>query len=175
MLWKIGGWILLLIHFFFPNPYREQLLAIQTVLITFCDRLMPFHIATYIVLLLYLLNLNESSVDVVIELMHHVVVFVAVISEFYFREWRYTCWVLLLWSLRWMNVSNIYVDHPFRAFFRCVVFGLVVIRDFEVERSLRWCWIFLVHEFFCIFVPVQMLYEVYVGHISSSQRGPELV
>jgi len=77
--------------------------------------------------------------------------------------------------LRWMNVSNIYVDHPFRAFFRCVVFGLVVIRDFDVERSLRWCWIFLVHEFFCIFVPVQMLYEVYVGHIGSSQRGPELV
>jgi len=175
MLWKIGGWILLLVHFFFPAPYREQLLAIQTVLVTFCDRLMPFHIATYIVLLLYLLNFNETSVDITIELMHHMIVFVAVISEFYYREWRYTCWILLLWSLRWMNVSNIYVDHPFRALFRCLVFGLVVIRDFDIERSLRWCWIFLVHEIFCIFVPIQMLYEVYVGRVHSRRMDDDLV
>mgnify|MGYP006085576901 CR=1 FL=1 len=163
MLWKFGGWGLLLLHFFFPDPYREQILAAQTVFVTFCPTVMPFHMATGIIWVLYLLNLNESSVDIMVELAHHVAVFIAVISEFYFREWRYTCWLMLFWSLRWMNVSNIYVEEPWRALFRCCVFGFVVHRDFSVDRAIRWCWVFLVHEFFCIFVPVQMLYQVYMS------------
>lgn len=175
MLWKFVGWPILLLHFFFPNPYREQLLAIQSLCMTFSPCVYPYHVATSVVLLLYLINLNESSVDLVLELLHHVGVFVAVVSEFYFREWRYTCFMLLFWSLRWMNTSNIYVDHPFRACLRCVLFGLVVCRDFSLERSFRWCWILIVHEFFCIFIPVQMLYEVYVGHVATPRTVSDIV
>tara|TARA_B110001450_G_C17441844_1_gene408282 strand:- start:20 stop:547 length:528 start_codon:yes stop_codon:yes gene_type:complete len=174
MLWKVGGWFLLLIHFFFPEPYREQILAFQTILITFSPKILSFHIATGIIVCLYLLNLNESSIDIVAELAHHAAVFIAVISEFYFRAHRYTCWVLLFWSLRWMNVSNIYVESPWHAFVRCCIFGFVVHRDFSLDRAIRWCWVFIVHEFFCIFVPVQMLYEVY--HSSVVLRPePEIV
>ena len=175
MLWEFGGWLLLLGHFFFPDPYREQLLAVQTVLITFCPKVMSFHVATGIIWLLYLMNLNESSLDLVVELAHHVAVFITVLSEFYCREWRYVCWVTLFWSLRWMNVSNIFVTSPWRAFFRCCVFGFVVHRDFSVDRSIRWCWVFIVHEFFCIFVPFQMLYEVYRSRSVSSLSSSVLV
>lgn len=165
MLWRAGGWLLLLLHFFFPPPYREQILAIQTVLCTLSPQTQPFHVATVIVCLLYLIGLTEIEYAAVPMLLHHVAVFVSVISEFYFREWRYTCWVLLCWSLRWMNPSNIYVDHPVRALFRCVLFGLLVQRDFSIDKSVRWCWIFMVHECFCILVPVQMLYEAYAERV----------
>jgi hypothetical protein len=175
MLWEFGGWLLLLCHFFFPDPYREQLLAAQTVFIAFCPKLMSFHVATGIIWLLYLLNLNESSLDLVVELAHHVAVFISVISEFYFKKWRWTCWIFLCWSLRWMNPSNIYVDHPLRAVLRCVLFGLVTQRNFSLDGSIRWCWIFLVHEGFCILVPIQMLYSVYAVQKNRRTEETQLV
>ena len=169
--WRLAGWPLLLAHFFLPVPYREQLLAVQTVLISFCPVPMPFHMASGLVAFLFLLGLAEVDGVVLPTLLHHVAVFISVISEFYFKKWRWTCWIFLCWSLRWMNPSNIYVDHPLRAVLRCVLFGLVTQRNFSLDGSIRWCWIFLVHEGFCILVPIQMLYTVYV--VQKNRRTEE--
>lgn len=173
--WKIGGWLLLFVHFFLPVPYREQVLALQTVLVSFAPKLMPFHVATGIIAFLFLLGMTETDTVVLPTLLHHVAVFISVISEFYFKEWRWTCWIFLCWSLRWMNPSNIYSAHPLIALLRCVVFGFVSQRDFSFDSSIRWCWIFLVHEGFCILIPVQMLYSVYVVQKIRGEHRNEIV
>lgn len=163
---------MLLSHFLFPTPYREQLLALQTVLVTAAPRLEGFHTATAIVTLLYILGVTEMDSVLVPTVLHHVAVFVAVMSEFYFPEWRCSCWVLLGWSMRWMNPSNLYAPGligALRAVCRCVLFGAVSYTNFSVAKSVRWCWIFLVHESFCLLVPIQMLYEVYVLRQDHSQ------
>ena len=160
--WKFGGWILLLSHFFFPSPYREQILAVQTVLISFSHQLMPFHMATGIITSMFIFGMTTTETDVLPTLLHHVAVFISLISEFHFKEWRWTCWIFLCWSLRWIHPSNVYSDHPLKAFFRCVVFGFVTQRNFSFETSIRWCWTFMVHEGFCILIPIQMLYSVYI-------------
>jgi len=162
MLWKIGGWVLLTSHFWWDAPYREQILAVQTVLSTFAPSLMPFHLATAFVVFLYLVQLGDTVTELVPLVLHHVIVFISVLSEYYFKEWRYACCVVLCWSVRWMNPSNIYLEHPLRGMFRCVLFGALISRRFSLESAMRWCWLFLVHEALYIFVPVQMLYEVYM-------------
>jgi hypothetical protein len=162
MLWKIGGWVLLISHFWWDAPYREQILALQTIISTLAPSLMPFHLATVFVVFLYLVQLGDNVTEFVPLVLHHVIVFISVLSEYYFKEWRYTCAVVLCWSMRWMNPSNIYLEHPLRAMLRCILFGVLISRQFSLERAIRWCWLFLVHESLYIFVPVQMLYEVYM-------------
>lgn len=159
-LYRFLGWPLLLLHFFLPGPYNEQVLAIQSVLVTLNVEPESYHVATGLCVCLYLLDpvpIDEwGSV-----LFHHVLVFCCVLCEYFFREWRFICWVCLFWSLRWMNPLNIYLVHPLRAASRCVLFGCVVYQKFTLDSCVRWCWLFFVHELFMILVPFQMLYTVY--------------
>ena len=149
-------------HLWWSAPYREQILALQTVVATLAPSLMPFHLATVFVVLLYIVQLEDNTTELVPLVLHHVIVFISVLSEYYFKEWRYTCGVVLCWSVRWMNPSNIYLEHPLRAVFRCVLFGALTSRQFSLEGAMRWCWLFLVHESLYIFVAVRMMYEVYM-------------
>ena len=125
------------------------------------------------VVFLYVVQLEDNVTELVPMVLHHVIVFMSVLSEYYLKELRYTCVVVLCWSVRWMNPSNIYVEHPLRAMLRCVLFGVLISRQFSLRSALRWCWIFLVHESLYIFVPVQMLYEVYMK--KNTPMGVEIV
>ena len=165
MIWRSCRWFLLLFHFFLPPPFREQLLAIHTVLLTLTPAVLPIHIATGFVVLLFFGKFSEIASESVPMILHHLVVFMYIWSEYYLKEWRYTCGVVLCWSVRWMNPTNIYSEHPFRAVVRCALFGLMSCRHFSWSKSVRWCWIFLVHEFFYVLIPVQMLYEVYMKKV----------
>lgn len=157
---RLAGWPLLLLHFFVAGPYNEQILSVQTVLLTLTPTLESYHVATGICLILYLLD-PVPVIEWQSQLIHHILVFGCVMCEYFFREWRRTCWVFLFWSVRWMNPLNIYLVAPLRAVLRCVLFGLLLHQKFSLESAFRWCWLFFVHEVFLIFVPFQMLYSVY--------------
>ena len=161
MTWRLSGWCLLCLHFFFPEPYREQILAAQTIITSCSDSLLPFHIATAIVVLLYIIQAGDLAFEWSAFILHHVLVFIFVMTEYYHRKWRLTCTCALFWSIRWMNSSNIYLEHPFRGCLRCVLFGVLSARKYCWHGALRWCWIFFVHEFCYVCIPIQMLYEVY--------------
>lgn len=163
MLWRLGGWFLLLMHLFFPEPYREQLLAAQSIFITLAPKIMSFHIASALLCLLYVCQTDDIAFEWAAFILHHLLVFVFVISEYYFNEWRYTFGCVLFWSIRWMNTTNIYAEHPIRGCVRCLLFGFLTARQFSCVHALKWCWIFFVHEFCYVCIPVQMLHEVYFG------------
>jgi hypothetical protein len=157
---RLVGWPLLLLHFFVPGPYNEQILSVQTILLTLTPGVESYHVATGICLVLYLLD-PVPVIEWQSQLIHHILVFACVLCEYFFREWRWTCWLVLFWSVRWMNPLNIYLSDPLRAVLRCVLFGSVTYSQFTLESGFRWCWLFFVHELFIIFVPFQMLYSVY--------------
>jgi len=161
MIWSVGGWCLLLLHFFFPEPYREQILASQLIISTFAPKLMSFHMASILTTFLYVIQTGPVVFEWSPFILHHLMVFTFVMSEYYYREWRFTCACVLFWSVRWMNSNNIYSEHPSRGLIRCILFAFVTFRHFSSPKAIRWSWIFFVHEFCYICVPIQMLYEVY--------------
>lgn len=156
------AWTLLLVHFFVHEPYREQLLAVETILCAMCKDRKPLHIVSFFVVVIYFV---QSSHEWILwtQCLHHFVVLCSILAEYYVSEWHLWSWITLCWSIRWLNSVSMYYEHPLRAALRCVVFGFVAQRRFAktFKDGFKWCWILLVHEFAFVMLPVQMLYEVY--------------
>lgn len=159
---RLASWILLLLHFFMDEPYREQLLALQTVCCTLMPELKPLHIVTFFTVVIYFVRIEHQPVFW-ISIIHHAIVCCCILGEYYFQKWHAWSWVILCWSIRWLSSIDTYRDHPARACLRCIVFALVAQKQFvkTFKDGFKWSWILLVHEIAWLALPFQMLYEVY--------------
>jgi hypothetical protein len=162
------GWPLLLVHFFVPIFWREQVLALQTVICAVTG-VQSYHAATVAILFVHL---SERVLVGGLQLvLHHVVLVSAVLLEYKMPEYRTVRWVVVAWSVRWLGTADLYLN-PSRAALRCLVFFFVTncrqqwssVID---NNYLKTVWILLVHEMLWCVLPIQMLYEIY----SETQRS----
>lgn len=162
MICRTFAWGLLLVHFFVHEPFREQMLAIQTVVCALCKDLKPLHIVTFFVVVIYFVQTSHEWL-LWSQCLHHFVVLSCILAEYYISDWHTWSWILLCWSIRWLGSVSMYYQHPLRAAIRCIVFGLVARPRFanSFKDGFKWSWILLVHELAFVMLPVQMLYEVY--------------
>lgn len=156
------GWPLLLVHFFVPVFWREQVLALQT-LVCAVTNVQPYHAATVAFLFVHLSEHN--TVEWAHVVLHHVVLVSAVLLEYTMLEYRPVRWMVVAWSVRWLGTTNLYLN-PGRSVLRCLVFLFVT--NFRQQWStvtnnnyLKTVWILLVHELLWCVLPIQMLYEIY--------------
>jgi len=167
MICRSLAWTLLVVHFFVKEPLREQILAVQTVVCSLCLELKPLHVVSFFVIVIYFL---QTSYEWFLwsQCVHHAVVGACILGEYYFKEWHFWSWILLCWSVRWLNSISMYYQHPIRSAARCIVFGFVAQKQFAktFKDGFKWSWILLVHELALLLLPVQMLYEVYKFRIS---------
>lgn len=162
----ILGWPFLLLSLFLPEPYREQSLALQTIICTFFKcRQYTFQLLTFIFVLSYFVETKLHKI-LSVQILHHVIIACTVVVQYIEPQYQYFCWCLVGWSTRWLGSVNMYVQ-PIRTFFKCCVLLIVLKGKWRLSRKcewkdeLRWCWILFVHELMCILLPVQILYEVY--------------
>jgi hypothetical protein len=156
------GWPLLLLHFFVPIFWREQVLALQTVVCAVTD-VQSYHAATAAILFVHLSE--QITVGWMHLVLHHVVLVSAVLLEYKMPEYRTVRWVVVAWSVRWLGTADLYLS-PGRAVLRCLVFLFVTncrqqwssVID---NNYLKTVWILLVHELLWSVLPIQMLYEIY--------------
>lgn len=162
MICRSVAWTLLLVHFFVHEPFREQVLAVETIVCALSKDLKPLHIVNFFVIIIYFVQTSHHWM-VWSQCAHHAIVAVCIIGEYYLKEWHFWSWVLLCWSIRWLSSVSMYYQHPVRAALRCVLFGLVAQKRFAktFKDGFRWCWILLVHEIALCALPFQMLYEIY--------------
>jgi hypothetical protein len=170
------GWPLLLAHFFVAPFWREQILALQT-LICAATGMQSYHAATLVLLFVNLAELGENDTIVQIAL-HHVVVALAVLMEYYQKD-RVVPWLCAAWSVRWLGSIHLY-QSPERSCLRCVVFGVVANWQRKWSKGeegpyRKVIWILLVHETMWCVLPVQMLYEIYFHLQDVDKKVSELV
>jgi len=165
MRWAIG-WPFLILSLFLTEPFREQVLALQTIICTFFGKGYTFQLLTLIFVISFFIE-TQMHDNITVQILHHCIVLCTVIVQYIDNKHRYFCWCLLLWSVRWLGSVNIY-DQPIRTSIKCIVLVLVLKGRWRpaLERPLseefKWCWVLFVHEFVCLLLPVQLLYEVYV-------------
>ena len=53
MIWRPLAWALLLVHFFLPEPFREQVLAIETVIAASNRNMRAIHMVSIFVVVVY--------------------------------------------------------------------------------------------------------------------------
>ena len=165
------GWPLLLLHFFVPIFWREQVLALQTVICAVTG-VQSYHAATVAILFVHLSEHNTVGWTHLI--LHHLVLVSAVLSEYKMPEYRRVRWVVVAWSVRWLGTADLYLN-PVRAVLRCLVFLFVTncrqqwssVID---NNYLKTVWILLVHELLWSVLPIQMLYEIYSETQQSRQE-----
>lgn len=162
MIWRSVAWTLLIIHFCVHEPFREQLLAAETVICCLCSNLTPVHIVSFFVIVIYFVQTSYEWIWWA-QCIHHAVVLICIFGEYVIKEWHCWTWVLLCWSIRWLSSIGMYYQHPLRSSLRCVIFGLVAQKRFAptFKDGFKWSWILLVHEVVLFVLPLQMLYEVY--------------
>tara|TARA_B100000683_G_scaffold218506_1_gene214786 strand:- start:767 stop:1276 length:510 start_codon:yes stop_codon:yes gene_type:complete len=159
MIWRPLAWALLLIHFFLPEPFREQVLAIETIVAATNRNMRAIHMVSIFVVVVYFVK-TEHHWHWSTFLCHHAIVLGCTLSEYYFKDWRYWTWILMAWSVRWLASLDIYA-FPLRACARCIVFGVVAGQNPSIGAGFKWCWILMVHELAWFLLPMQMLYEAY--------------
>ena len=164
MKWVIG-WPFLILSLFLPEPYREQSLAVQTIICTFFNQMHTFQLMTFIFVLSYFVESKLHNIPS-IQLLHHVIIICTVVVQYIEPKYQYLCWCLVGWSTRWLGSVNMF-EQPFRTLIKCIML-LVVLKgkwrstvNLEWKDELKWCWILFVHEIMCILLPIQILYEVY--------------
>ena len=156
MLWKHLAWFLLAAHFF-DEPFREQILAVQTLV---CHVSRPKTIAHRDFFCdCHLLCANTTRMAIVVTMYTPCCSRVLYYSEYFIKDWNFWPWLLLCWSIRWLSSVNMYHQHPLRASLRCIIFGMVAQKRFArtFQDGFKWCWILLVHECTLILLPFQML------------------
>ncbi len=156
------GWPLLLVHFFVPLFWREQVLALQT-MVCAVTSVQSYHAATVAFLFVHLSE--QNTVEWTHVVLHHAVLVSAVLLEYNMPEYCTVRWVVVAWSVRWLGTTNLYLN-PERSVLRCLVFLFVT--NFRRRWStvttnnyLKTVWILLVHELLWCVLPIQMLYEIY--------------
>jgi|FLMP01.1.fsa_nt_emb hypothetical protein len=156
------GWPLLLVHFFVPIFWREQVLALQTIVCAVTS-VQSYHAASVAILFVHLSE--QNTVEWMHLVLHHVVIVSAVLLEYKMPEYRTARWVVVAWSVRWLGTTDLYLN-PGRAVLRCLVFLFVTncrqqwstVID---NNYLKTVWVLLVHELLWCILPIQMLYEIY--------------
>ena len=170
------GWPLLLLHFFVPYFWREQVLALQTILCA-VTAVQSYHAATIAVLFVHL---SEQTVaDWMFIALHHVVIVSAVILEYKMPEYCTARWVVVAWSVRWLGTTDLYLN-PVRAVLRCLVFLFVTNCRQQwssvIDKNyVKTVWILLAHESLWCVLPIQMLYEIYSENQQSHRETTEVV
>lgn len=159
MKWPVG-WPLLLLSFFAHEPYREQLLAGQTILCCIVQQYYPFHTATAIAIISYFTHQQIANVALTAFILHHVVVFLAVASHYVDTDYKAVVWALTAWSTRWLGTISIF-ETPVRTLIRCLLFRGVASGPWADSKGGKWCWVLFVHEIMWCLLPIQILYEVY--------------
>ena len=160
MIW-LAGWPLLLLSLFVGAPYREQLLAGQTILCSLYPSRQHFHVATVVFVLFYFTHPDTHLENMPAEILRHVIVACAVMSQYLAPNYQVSIWTLTAWSTRWLPTTSIF-DTPLRSFAKCVVFAGVSGGPWRGHPlDTRWCWILFTHEAAWLLLPVQILYEVY--------------
>ena len=176
------GWPLLLLHFFLKSFWREQVLALQT-LICASDSVQPYHAATIVILFVNLVE-NVEKVEnvelgaVVQMILHLLVVGSAVLMEYY-QKYIVIGWVGAAWSVRWLGSINLYLS-PERSCLRCLVFLLVANwqrKWSKTEEGMyrKVVWILIVHEIMWCILPVQILYEIYFNKDVEKKESEQVV
>lgn len=161
MLW-VGGWPLLMLSLFIREPYREQLLAGQTILCSLYPRKYNFHTATAVFLIFYFTHPESHTEHVYTQVMQHAVVFCAVSSQYIAPQHAWPIWTLAAWSTRWLATSTIF-DAPLRTCVKCALFAASSSGPWQTNHDFKWCWVLFTHEITWAFLPIQILYEVYAG------------
>lgn len=169
MKWVIG-WPFLFFSLFLPEPYREQSLAVQTIICTLFDKMYTFQLVTFFFVLSYFVETKLHHI-LSVQILHHVVIVCTIIVQYMEPKYQYFCWCLVGWSTRWLGSVNMYAQ-PVRTLLKCIVLLFVLkgkwrhTRQCNLKDELKWCWILFVHESLCVFLPVQILYEVYSNRVN---------
>jgi len=163
MIW-ICGWPLIFLHLFIHEPYREIVIAAQTFICTILYEKNiptsdPIFTITLFVVLTYFAQSEHAYQHMSTFIMHHIIVVLAILTNYIAQEWKVFIWCILLWSIRWLSSMDIYTQTPIRVSCRFFMFFLLSREPFG--SSYKWYWVLIVHEFAWFLIPVQMLYEVY--------------
>lgn len=168
MLIAAVSWLLLVLHYFLPEPYREQVLALQSIVCVTMPTFDAVHIASLFSLVLYFIHAEQDPALPMI-ILHHIVVACCILSEYYFHNNPYWTWIILFWCIHWLSTVDAYDHHPIRSAIKFVLFAFVTRLQCvkTLKDGLKWSWILLVHEIGWCALPVQMLYEVYIRETPS--------
>jgi hypothetical protein len=159
------GWPLLLVQFFLIPFWREQVLALQTLICAMVKPQQSYHTATAVVLFVHLSKtLSDEWVN---QILHHIIVAAAVLLEYFVQDYRLVGWVCAAWSVHWLGAAQI---QPIRSCLRYVVFLIVANarKRWADNNYYKTVWILLVHEVTWCIIPVQMLYEIYFQSIKKT-------
>jgi hypothetical protein len=160
----ILGWPLLILSLYLHEPYREQVLAAQTIVCTIIEEKRPFKIITMIYVALYFTQLSEKHHPINIIILHHVIILCISIIQYTNPNYKVLCWTLIIWTSRWLGSVNIYAQ-PIRTTIKSIVLAGLIQGNWGVRNEerdgLKWSWILFVHEIAWCVLPIQILYEVY--------------
>jgi len=173
MKWAIG-WPLLIIALFTHEPYREQLLAGQTIICCMTQEIWPFHTATIVCVIMYFAH-QHVTINAAAIVLHHIIVTCAVASQYIEqRQYKRIIWVLMVWSTRWLGTISVF-DSPLRTTLKFILFQGVSTGPWSANESngLKWCWLLFVHEIMWCLLPIQILYEVY--YYKKNQNAESIV
>ena len=156
------GWPLLLCHFFLEEPWKECILALQTIL---CALLIhnkhTYHIATLVIAFQYIVCQDQGG-SIFSMIMYHTLLFCAVCAQYAFRDQGVSFWVALAWSMHWLGSLS---APAWRHVVKCLLFHQVAstcLVGKKIIHGFKWSWIVVSHEISWCMIPVQMLYEVYI-------------
>lgn len=156
------GWPLLLLHFLIEEPWRECVLAIQTLICGVVESKHTYHIATLVVTFQYI-ACPEQDASFFMAIMYHTLLFGAVCAQYAFRERGMAFWFALAWSMHWIGSASMHP--PWRHVAKCVLFHQVAstcLVGKPLIHGFKWSWLIISHELAWCLIPVQMLYEVYI-------------
>lgn len=159
MKWPVG-WPLLILSFFTHEPYREQLLAGQTILCCIIQEYHPFHTATIVSIVSYFTHQTDTQAAPATFILHHIIVICAVASHYIDVDYKAIIWVLTAWSTRWLGCQTFF-DSPLRTLIKCILFKGITSGPWANATGTKWCWLLFVHEIMWCLLPIQILYEVY--------------
>jgi len=159
MKWPVG-WPLLILSFFTHEPYREQLLAGQTILCCIVQEHHPFHTATIVSIVSYFTHQTDIQAAPTTFILHHIIVICAVASHYVDMDYKAIIWVLTAWSTRWLGCQTLF-DSPLRTLIKCILFRAITSGPWANATGTKWCWLLFVHEIMWCLLPIQILYEVY--------------
>jgi len=160
MRWPFG-WPLLILALFAHEPYKEQLLAGQTIICCMTQQLWPFHTATVISIIIYFTHQDVRILSSAI-ILHHLIVVCAIVGQYLEFKYKGIIWVLMIWSTRWLGTISIFYS-PIRSTIKFILFRCIANRPWSENNKygLKWCWILFTHEIMWCLLPIQILYEVY--------------
>ena len=163
------GWVALWLSFFCPSVVREQILAVVSILCTFVEP-SALHVVVATFIVVYFTQTGHRP-EAWASVAHHIIIGLSVLVQYIDPGQQVRSWVALCWSSRWLGSFLMYSAevHPVRECLKCILFYVVVechrswrfAHTYDYKNSIRWLWVLFVNEIAWVFLPVQMLLEVY--------------